>query len=104
MRVKFTNNSFKKLRIHQGEHEWDETGGLVSNDIPNMICLIFKIISPYTRIGVSYLKDETGKETQAKFGNNVKYLLGDMYSNYCIIIDKRELHEDYVRHIFRDIF
>ena len=37
------------------------------------------------------------------FGNNVKYLLDDMFSNYQIIIDKWEQHGDYVRHIFRDI-
>ena len=26
-----------------------------------------------------------------------------MYSNYSIVIDKGESHDDYVRHIFRDI-
>ena len=41
------------------------------------------------------------KSTLNKFGNNVKYLLDGMYSNYSIIIDILERHEDYVRHIFR---
>ena len=61
-----------------------------------MLDLIFKIIKPATRIGVSNLKYEIEKANLAKFGNNVKYLLDDISSNYSIIIDKREPHEDYV--------
>ena len=41
------------------------------------------------------------KSTRANFGNNVKDLLDEMDSNYSIIIDKGEQHEDYVHHIFR---
>ena len=48
------------------------------NDVTTMLYLLFKIINPYTRIGVSNLKDETEKATLAKFGNNVKDLLDDM--------------------------
>ena len=68
-----------------------------------MFYLIFKIINPATRIGVSNLKDEIEKSTLAKFGNNLKDLLDDISSNYSIIIDKETFREDYVRHIFRDI-
>ena len=68
-----------------------------------MIYLLFKIIKLATRIGVSNLKDETEKATLAKFGNDVKDLIYDMSLNYSIVIDKEELNEDYVRHIFRDI-
>ena len=68
-----------------------------------MIYLLFKRINPATIIGASNRKDEFDKATLAKFGNNIKYLLDDMYSNYSIIIDKGELHKDYVRHIFRNI-
>ena len=53
-----------------------------------MLYIIFKSINSDTRIGDSKLKDETEKETLAKFGNNVKYLLGDMSSNYSTILDK----------------
>ena len=44
-----------------------------------MIYLIFKSINPDTRIAVSNLKDEIDKSTLAKFGNNIKYLLDDMF-------------------------
>ena len=66
-----------------------------------MFYLIFERINPSTRIGVSNLKDEIEKATLAKFDNNVKDLLDYMSSNYSIVIDKVEIHEDYVRHIFR---
>ena len=69
-----------------------------------MVYLLFKIIKPATRFSVSNLKYETEKATLDKSVNNVKSLLDDMSSNYSIIIDKGELCEGYVRHIFRDIF
>ena len=69
-----------------------------------MLYLLFKIINPDTRIGVSNLKYEIKKSNIAKFGNNVKELLDEMSSNYSIIIDKGEIHKDYVRHICRDLF
>ena len=37
------------------------------------------------------------------FGKNIKDLLDGMSSNYTIIIDKGERHEDYVSQLFRDI-
>ena len=33
----------------------------------------------------------------------MKVLLDDISSNYSILIDKGELHEEYNRHVFRDI-
>ena len=65
---------------------------------------MFKSIKPATRIGVSSQKYEIEKANLSKFGNNVKYLLDDMSSNYYIIIDKVEHHEYYVIHIFRALF
>ena len=68
-----------------------------------MIYLVLKGIRPATTIGVSNLIDEIEKSTRAKFVNNLKDLLHDLSSNYLIILDKRERHEDYVSHIFRAI-
>ena len=68
-----------------------------------MIYLLFKSINLDKRIGVSNLKDEIDKVTLAKLGENIKDLLDDMSSNYSINIDTGERHEDYVRHIFRDL-
>ena len=68
-----------------------------------MLYLLFKIINPATSISVSKLKDETDKSTLSKSVNNIKYLLDDITSNYSILIDEVERHEDYVRHIFRDL-
>ena len=67
-----TKTSLKKLRLHRGEYKWTDAGGLIRNNGPNMIYLIFKIINPDTRIGVSNLKDEIDKATPPKFGKNVK--------------------------------
>ena len=69
-----------------------------------MLYLTFKSINPATSIGVSNLKYDIYKSTLAKFINHVKDLLDDMSSNYSIVLDKGECHEDYVRQIFRDIF
>ena len=69
-----------------------------------MLFLIFKIINPDTRIVVSYLRNEIEESTLANFVNNVKYILDHMSSNYSSILDKGERHENYVRHIYRDIF
>ena len=68
-----------------------------------MIYILFKIINPDKSIGVYNLKDEIEKSTLAKFGNNIKYIIDDMSSNYSINKDTRERHEDYVRRIFRDL-
>ena len=68
-----------------------------------MFYLIFKMISPASRIFISNLKDDIDKSTLSKFGDNLKDLLGDMSKNYFIVIVKLELHEDYVRHIFRNL-
>ena len=69
-----------------------------------MIYLLLKRINPVTRIGVSKLKYKIETSTLAKFGKNVKDILDDMYSNYTIVIDKEELHADYVFHLFRYFF
>ena len=68
-----------------------------------MIYLLLKRINPDRRIYASNLKDKIDKSTLDKFGNNVKELLDDMFSNYSIVIDKVERHEDCIGHIFRDI-
>ena len=47
-----------------------------------MIYLLFRRIDPDSRIGVSNLKYGIEKETLVKFGNNIKYFLADMSSNY----------------------
>ena len=62
--------------------------GLVTNDVTNVIYLLFKSINPDTSIGVSNLKYDIDTSTLAKFGNNAKDFLDDMYSNYPIIIDQ----------------
>ena len=68
-----------------------------------MIYLILKNINPDTRSSVSHLKDDIEKSTLANFGNNAKEIFDDMSSNYSIIIDKVEQHEDCVRHDFRPL-
>ena len=80
-----------------------DTGGIISNDGPNMLYLLLKIINPATTIGVSNLQYKIEKSNLAKFGNNVKDLLDEIYPNYSIIKEKGERHEDYVRHMFRDL-
>ena len=98
-----TNEYLKELRLNRREYEWYDTGGLIMNYGDTMIYLPFKIINVYARIGVSNLKYEIEKATIAKFGNNVKYIIYDMYSNNYIITDKGEHHYYYVGHIFRDL-
>ena len=97
------NTYIRKLRLHCTKYEWRYDGGIIRNDGTTMIYLIFKRINPATRIVFSNLKYEIDKATLAKFLSNKKDLLDYMSSNYSMIIDKRELHEDYVRHIFRAI-
>ena len=86
-----------------GGYEWADSGGLKRNYGPTMHHIIFKMINPDTRNGVSNLKYQSGKSTLDKFGNNAKDLLDDMSSNYSIIIEKAELHEYYSCHIFRSL-
>ena len=62
--------------------------GVTRNYGPTMLYLLIKRINPDTRIGASKLKDEIEGSTIDKFGNNVKYLLYDMFSNYSLIINK----------------
>ena len=50
--------SLNKLRLHCGEYECAEAGGILSNDGHTMLHIIFKSINPATRIGVLNLKDE----------------------------------------------
>ena len=68
-----------------------------------MLYLVVKSINPATSIVVSNLKYDIEKSILAKFGNNVKDLFDYMFLYYSIILDIGEQHEDYVRHIFRDL-
>ena len=74
-----TKTDINKLRLHWGEYDWDDSGGLISNNGPNMIYILFKITNLVTRIGVSNLKYEHEKSTLAKAGNNVKDLIDDIH-------------------------
>ena len=74
-----TNISHKKLRLHIWKYECTDAGVQIRNYEPTMIYLLFNIIKPATKIGVSNLKYDIEKTTLAKFGNVVKYLLDDMY-------------------------
>ena len=82
------NTPLKKLRLHRREYEWSDAGGTIRNDGPTMSYLLFKSTNPSTRICISNLKDKINKANISKFGNNVKDLLEDIYSNYSIIINK----------------
>ena len=73
------------------------------NDGPNILYLLIKSTIPDTSIGVSNLKYYIKKSTLANVGNNVKDLIYDRSLSYSVLIDKEELHKDYVCHIFRDL-
>ena len=62
-------------------YEWTDAGGIMGNDGPTMIFLVFKIINPAKKIGVSNQKYEIEKENLAKFLNIEKDLLDEMSSN-----------------------
>ena len=47
-----TKKYLKKPRLHQGEYEWSDSGGIKSNYRPTMIRFPFKGINSATRIGV----------------------------------------------------
>ena len=51
------NNSLNKLSLSRVCYERADNGGLMRNYGPTMIYLLFKIINPYTSIGVSNLKN-----------------------------------------------
>ena len=53
-----TKTSLNKTRLHQKKYDWDDTGGLIRNDVPTMLYFLLKSINPDTRIGVYNLKDE----------------------------------------------
>ena len=76
-----TKISINKLRLHRRVYEWTDDGGIISNHGPTMLYLVLKSINPDTSIGVSNIKYEIDKENLSKFGNNVKELLDNMYSN-----------------------
>ena len=61
-----TKTSLDKLIIRQGGYEWTDDEGLISNDGPNILYLLFKIINPATRIGVSNLIYGIEKGTRLK--------------------------------------
>ena len=76
-----TNNSLKKLRLSWKEYEWSYDGGLIRNDGPTMIYLLFKIINPATQIDISNLKEETERSTISKFVNHIKDIIDRIHSN-----------------------
>ena len=82
-----------KLRLHRGEYEWSDAGGMIRIYAHTILHLLFKSINPATRIGVSNLEYEIEKSNLSKFGKNIKDLLDENYSKYPIIIDKGENHE-----------
>ena len=52
-----TKEFIKKIRLHRGEYECTDSGGIMMSDGTTMIQLIFKSIKPATRIDVSNFKD-----------------------------------------------
>ena len=50
-----TKISLNTFRLHRGEYEWDDTGGIISNYGPTMLYILFKITNPAKMIGVSNL-------------------------------------------------
>ena len=68
-----------------------------------MLYLLFKIINPVTRIGVSNLKYKIEKATLLKYRKNITNIIENMSATYNIIIGKVGCHEYYMHHIFRDI-
>ena len=44
--VSITKKSLKKIRLHQGEYEWADTGGLIRNDGTTMIYLLYSSSLP----------------------------------------------------------
>ena len=53
-----TKTYIRKLRISCREYECKDYGGIIGNDGPTILYLIFKRINPDKMIGVSNLKDE----------------------------------------------
>ena len=72
-----TKTSLEKLRIHRGEYEWYDAGGIIRSDVTTITYLLLKSINSATNIGFSNLFF-LWKATLAKSGNNVKDLLDDM--------------------------
>ena len=75
------NTYIKKIKVHWGEYELSDNGGIIRNNGPTMIYLLFKSINRDTRIGVYDLNYEIEKETITKFGNNITDFLDEMYSS-----------------------
>ena len=50
------NTSLKKIRLHRGEYEWANAGGIMINYGPTILYLLFKSTNQATRIGVSNIK------------------------------------------------
>ena len=53
-----TKEFIKKIRLHRGEYKCTDSGGIMISDGTTTNYLLFKIIKPATRIGVSNLKYE----------------------------------------------
>ena len=47
--------NINQLRLHCGVYECTDAGGIIRNNGPTMLYLIFKIINPATKIFVSNL-------------------------------------------------
>ena len=54
--IPITRTYIKKLRLHLGQYEWSDDGGIIRNDVHTILYLLFKSINPDTNIGVSTLK------------------------------------------------
>ena len=71
----------KKIILHRREYEWANSGGVIRNDGPTMLYLLFKIMNPATRIDFLNLKYDIDKSILSNFFSNVKNVLNDMSSN-----------------------
>ena len=56
---------YNKLRLHCGDYECTYAGGIITNYGPTKLYLLFKIINPVKRIGVTNLKYEIDRSTLA---------------------------------------
>ena len=81
------------LKTNRDNISWRDTNGIVEEDEPTMLWL-FNQCNPFTRVGVSELKEDLRRATSAKHKHNVKNLNDYMGKKYHDILDRNHTHED----------
>ena len=96
----FANSILTALRNSKDKHQWINSNGQIFNDGPTMLFILMGICNPTVRVGVESLKKKIEAARLPAFNHDVSRCMDYMVTNYNLIIEQEETHDNIIRDVF----